>query len=476
MFSIFGCLSIYIFLATEAAKTAAAIQSKRLKGKSYREAADKAEVKTKKPETKTLELAKKKTAPSQTSLSGLIAEVVITVPPGHPSLVNGKADDSPSAAEETMDHSNSDLPRKKKPRAATKRVVIISDDDVSGSDNDKPNRRRSRVSTSKLPKKRGALKDSSASSDYEEESAEDSTSDVEVSAAESDNDEKSDASQLKSKVVKGVKQKTKVQPKPKPSSSSRASSSNEETDGDSMDVDEPPPAAKKKNNKRKATDGDGPPAKKAKRTDTDPWKLEQKSVTKDWTQMHAPPFEMFHFARKVVDEYTYLDGKIHAMVTSLTAGRHWVLSGTPPIHDFAALKTIAAFLSLHLGVDDDGEGQSAEVKKRRREQTGERCVIFFLYFLTSMQLSRDFTLFVKYTVSNGMRIAISLVRPSWISSFVKLVFNICTFSQYFLTSNKRRMWLKSTKSPGRRKSRKSLSQQLSEQSTWNSNITYVLLT
>jgi hypothetical protein len=89
---------------------------------------------------------------------------------------------------------------------------------------------------------------------------------------------------------------------------------------------------------------------------------------------------MFHFARKVVDEYTYLDGKILSMVTKLTAGRHWVLSGTPPIHDFGALKTISAFLNLHLGVDDDAEGQSVQVKKRRREQTGkyrflEACLI-----------------------------------------------------------------------------------------------------
>lgn len=86
--------------------------------------------------------------------------------------------------------------------------------------------------------------------------------------------------------------------------------------------------------------------------------------------MKAPPLEMFHFSRKVVDEYTYLDGKILAMVTNLTAERHWVLSGTPPVHDFAALKTISAFLNLHLGVDDDGENQ-AVVKKRRREQTGQ---------------------------------------------------------------------------------------------------------
>ena len=38
---------------------------------------------------------------------------------------------------------------------------------------------------------------------------------------------------------------------------------------------------------------------------------------------------------------------------------------------FGTLKTIATFLDAHLAVDDNGEGTSAEVKKRRREQTGE---------------------------------------------------------------------------------------------------------
>jgi hypothetical protein len=72
----------------------------------------------------------------------------------------------------------------------------------------------------------------------------------------------------------------------------------------------------------------------------------------------------------VIDEYTYLDGKVLSVISRLAATRRWVLSGTPPIHDFAALKTIAAFLGIHLGVDDDGEGQSLQVKKRKKDQTG----------------------------------------------------------------------------------------------------------
>lgn len=106
-----------------------------------------------------------------------------------------------------------------------------------------------------------------------------------------------------------------------------------------------------------------------KRVWRDSWKLRSPRVRTNWRGMHAPPIEMFHFNRLVVDEYTYLEGKIHAAITSINADHRWVLSGTPPIHDFAAVKTIAVFLGVHLGVDDDAEGNTEFVKKRKREQT-----------------------------------------------------------------------------------------------------------
>ncbi|KAG6381702.1 hypothetical protein JVT61DRAFT_303 [Boletus reticuloceps] len=153
----------------------------------------------------------------------------------------------------------------------------------------------------------------------------------------------------------------------------KANTSSSKSDDDCMDVDEPPssPSSEKSSGKkRKAASGKDAPAKKQKRReDTDPWGLESVAVRRDWTQTKSPPLEIFHFARVVVDEYTYLTGKVHSMVTKLTADRRWVLSGTPPIHDFGAVKTIAAHLNLHLGIDDDGEGQSAMIKKRIREQT-----------------------------------------------------------------------------------------------------------
>ncbi|KAI9454431.1 hypothetical protein F5148DRAFT_1326581 [Russula earlei] len=161
------------------------------------------------------------------------------------------------------------------------------------------------------------------------------------------------------------KAKSRAKPKAKPKPSAKSKKASE----DVMEMDEPvgstSEVSSSKSKKRKRVQEAKP---KEQREAKDPWKL-RGAARHDWKQTQSPPLEMFHFARKVVDEYTYLDGKIHSLVTRLSSDRHWVLSGTPPIHDFAAVKTIAAHLNLHLGIDDDNEGKSIEVKKRRREQT-----------------------------------------------------------------------------------------------------------
>jgi hypothetical protein len=143
----------------------------------------------------------------------------------------------------------------------------------------------------------------------------------------------------------------------------------------------------KRGQKRKNMDSDegqenleeeGPPAKKAKvikpkkvRATTDPWHLGDGEVQKDWTLMRAPPLDMFHFYRVVVDEFTYTKKEhvSHAIVTQLSATCRWVMSGTPPTGDFASVKGIATFLGIHLGVDDDAEGTTEEVKSRIQDKT-----------------------------------------------------------------------------------------------------------
>ena len=161
------------------------------------------------------------------------------------------------------------------------------------------------------------------------------------------------------------------------------------------------------------------PVKKVRREGKDPWKLGSSAVGRDWTQMKAPPLEMFYFARTVVDEYTYLEGKVHSMVTHLSAERRWVLSGTPPLSDFGAIKTISAFLGVHLGIDDDGEGESA--KKRKREQTGEHTNHYTIVHILSMQLqmSRSSTPSARCIALSGTLIVTNLARRSSIATSVR---------------------------------------------------------
>jgi hypothetical protein len=79
-------------------------------------------------------------------------------------------------------------------------------------------------------------------------------------------------------------------------------------------------------------------ATKAEREHSDPWMLKAKSVKQDWTKMQSPPLHMFNFERVVIDEFTYIDHRCHSAVTTLAANNTWVLSGTPPVSDFAAVR------------------------------------------------------------------------------------------------------------------------------------------
>ncbi|KAJ7504292.1 hypothetical protein B0H11DRAFT_2273456 [Mycena galericulata] len=375
--------------AAEAEAAAAAlVLAKRLKGRAYREAAEKKEAEKRKKSEPRPPVSKSSLSPS-----GLRMEVVIPLPPGRKAgkdmILSSSADEKPN-----IDTDSDGPPRKRRPRAATKKVVLSDEEDGTASEYDesedevKPAKKKgSKAKTA--PRKRSKAKQSG--SDDEDFSAEETVSEEDededtplatsVPATEDESEPSAKKPKGKGKVAeqRGTKRKapaakeTSIKSKKSSAKSTPSSASREATETSDTDDEKPSPKGKKKSTKRKAdTDDDedaAPPSKKRKKVNADPWKLETPAVKKDWTQMKAPPLEMFHFSRKVVDEYTYLEGKVHPLITNLTAERHWVLSGTPPVHDFAALKTISAFLGLHLGVDDDGEGHSVEVKKRRREQT-----------------------------------------------------------------------------------------------------------
>ena len=249
-----------------------------------------------------------------------------------------------------------------------KKKIVISDD--SDDDEPAPPKRSAAEKPAKRPLKRSRKPDDEdfiVDSDAED-------SDVHMSdAADSEDDaivedSEEDSPPKKSK-AKGKAPAAKFKPTKKTTSkggSSKPSSSAATSEDDAMSVD----GAPAKKSKKRKTDNDEEKPKKKRREDFDPWKLKTSEVRKDWEQLRAPPLEIFHWARKVIDEYTYLEDTPQLpLIARLTADRHWVLSGTPPIHDFSALKSIAAFMNVHLGVDDDGEGKSERVKKRLREKT-----------------------------------------------------------------------------------------------------------
>jgi site-specific DNA-cytosine methylase len=75
-----------------------------------------------------------------------------------------------------------------------------------------------------------------------------------------------------------------------------------------------------------------------------------------WNSLKSPLLEMFQFSRIIVDEYTYISGKDSIIIPKLRAKARWILSGTPPIQDFADVKSISTFLGINLGINDFAAG------------------------------------------------------------------------------------------------------------------------
>lgn len=101
----------------------------------------------------------------------------------------------------------------------------------------------------------------------------------------------------------------------------------------------------------------------------------------DLDSMRSILLHMFDFYRVVVDEYTYVnDGQqseiLANLITTTKARSRWVLSGTPPLQDFADVQTLAKFLAYNLGVVDDAAGVVKGVTIRRIRE--HRTCTFFL--------------------------------------------------------------------------------------------------
>ena len=66
---------------------------------------------------------------------------------------------------------------------------------------------------------------------------------------------------------------------------------------------------------------------------------------------------MFRFRRLIVDEFTYIQGKTLLALMRLAASARWLLSGTPPIHDFDSVNTMAKLLNTQVATFDEKDGK-----------------------------------------------------------------------------------------------------------------------
>lgn len=91
----------------------------------------------------------------------------------------------------------------------------------------------------------------------------------------------------------------------------------------------------------------------------------------DWREMRYPFLHLFSFNRIVIDEYTYTGEERLISILSLHARSKWILSGTPAMGEFADIKSIARYLDIYLGVDDDGDvpTQNSRLKSIRKSYT-----------------------------------------------------------------------------------------------------------
>ncbi|KAG9793295.1 DNA (cytosine-5-)-methyltransferase DMT5 [Exophiala dermatitidis] len=81
----------------------------------------------------------------------------------------------------------------------------------------------------------------------------------------------------------------------------------------------------------------------------------------DFQNMETIPalLHMFSFRRIIVDEFTYIPGKTLLALLKLQSNSRWLLSGTPPIHSYDSVNTMAKLLGTRISTYDEGSGKFA---------------------------------------------------------------------------------------------------------------------
>jgi site-specific DNA-cytosine methylase len=82
-------------------------------------------------------------------------------------------------------------------------------------------------------------------------------------------------------------------------------------------------------------------------------------------------FEMFHFNRLIVDEFSYLDGKEFIAYRNMNADKRWGLSATPQLRDTYDVAKMAQLLGLKLPIGANAPGllSNASLSALRKDMT-----------------------------------------------------------------------------------------------------------
>ncbi|KAI9038630.1 putative SNF2 family helicase [Aspergillus affinis] len=101
-------------------------------------------------------------------------------------------------------------------------------------------------------------------------------------------------------------------------------------------------------------------------SDREGFGIDRKTKDRDWDTTKNLTIHAFSFERLVIDEFTYV--KVEPKpIAALQAHARWVLSGTPPLNNFADVNTIAPLLGIHLGVDDDDVKTHNKLRKLKKK-------------------------------------------------------------------------------------------------------------
>jgi hypothetical protein len=89
-----------------------------------------------------------------------------------------------------------------------------------------------------------------------------------------------------------------------------------------------------------------------------------------WKSMGHLVLEMFYFSRIIIDEFPYAKERTgRRLMTGCRGSSRWLLSGTPPLNEFAEIKLMAELLDINLGIDDYSSMTKSEFQKAASEKT-----------------------------------------------------------------------------------------------------------